>query len=186
MSSPVPLTGAADAPSYEAALPLQWQPLQAVPDLLTLERLGEDNLRVLSAVATHKEQRGAPHAAGDETGPLDGEVARLHQKLNLLIDLVALLVSQQAPQPATRPVRLSWIGLRWPDVDAGGLGLVRLWLHTGVPQPFIWPAWIEHREDDMVDARFAPMAEACQAALEKHVFVHHRRAIAGQRRPGAG
>lgn len=173
-----------EAPGYDARLPLQWQPLDAVPEPRVLEQLADDNLRVLSAVATLDEQRGlAP--AGDETGPLDGEIARLHQKLNLLVDLVALLVSQQTPAPTPQALRLSWEGLRWTDPQAEGLGVVRLRLHLGVPQAFAWPARIVSRSGDEVEARFEPMPEGCQMALEKHVFLHHRRAIAGTRRPGA-
>lgn len=175
-----------DAPSYEAAMPLEWRPLASMPEPLVLEQLGDDNLRVLSAVATLNEPRGASTPSGDDGGALDGEIARLHQKLNLLVDLVALLVSQQATQPASRLVRLSWTGARWSDPDAAGLGLLSLRLHPGVPQPFVWPARIGWREGSVVEACFEPMPEACQAALEKHVFAHHRRAIAGQRRPGAG
>jgi hypothetical protein len=184
MSADSSMTRMTDAPSYEAALPLQWQALEAAPDPLTLERLGDDNLRVLSAVVTLSEQRGASATSGDETTAVDVEIARLHQKLNLLVDLVALLVSQQAPQPPARSVRVSWLGLRWSDPEAKGLGLVQLRLHSGVPQPFVWPARIESRDGDSINARFEPMPEACQAALERYVFLQHRRAIAGQRRPG--
>lgn len=169
-----------DALSYESLLPLIWTPLAALPDSATLERHHEDNLRVLADVALLDEQRST---GSDEAGMPESELARLHQKMNLLVDLVSFLVSQQAPSAAPQPVRLSWKGIGWRGEGQLGDGLVSLRLHRGVPQPFVWPARIVLAEGGELYARFEPMGEACQAALERHVFLHHRRAIAGGRRP---
>ena len=93
-----------DALSYEAALPVDWRTLPVPIDAAHRDRLSDDNLRVLAAVALLDEQRG-PASASDDSSPLDAEIARLNQKLNLLIDLMGFLVNQQAPAPDAQRVR---------------------------------------------------------------------------------
>ena len=171
-----------DALSYESAMPLTWTPLPAVPVGAVLDRYNEDNIRVLAAVALLYEQRGSI-VPGDDANTLESEVARLHQKMNLLVDLLSFLVGQHAPMPPAQPVRLSWQGVGWHGDEPIGDGLVSLCLHRSVPQPFQWPARIILSEQGEVYARFEPLSEPCQTALERHVFLHHRRAIAGNRRP---
>ena len=180
-SAAAPLIG---APSYEAALPLVWTPLAETLGSLRREQYNDDNLRVLAAVAVLDETR-AP-GSNDESSPIDAEIARLNQKLNLVIDLLGFLVAQQgAAQPAAR-VRLSWQGAVFVGSQAlGEVGLLGLSLHRSVPQPFVWPVRIAHVDGEERHARFAPFGDALQAALERHVFLRHRRAIAGTRRSGS-
>lgn len=181
-TSPAGPRAIGDALSYEGRLPLSWTPLAKPVDPAALERYSDDNLRVLGAVAVLDEQRG--HSpAGEDANTLEGEVARLHQKMNLLVDLIGFLVNQQAPPPIAVPVRLSWQGVSWRGEGSYGDGLLSLRLHRSVPQPFTWPARIIVAEGGQLYARFEPLSEACQTALERHVFLHHRRAIAGTRKP---
>jgi hypothetical protein len=175
----------ADALSYESALPMSWTPLAVLPDSATLERYNEDNLRALAAVALLDEQRSGGSGSSEDANGLEGEIARLNQKMNLLVDLVSFLVGQQAPAPEATAVRLSWQGIAWRGTGTIGNGLVNLRLHRSVPQPFSWPARVIVADGGEVYARFEPMSEPCQTALERHVFLHHRRSIAGTRRPAA-
>ncbi len=181
--SAAPLIG---APSYEAALKLAWTPLSAAVGGLPRERYNDDNLRVLAAVAVLDETR-AP-AASDEASALDAEIGRLNQKLNLVIDLLGFLVAQQSSVEAPSRVRLSWQGAVFiGQQPLGESGLLSLHLHRGVPQPFVWPARISHVDGEDRHARFEPFGDALQTALERHVFLHHRREVAGTRRsPGVG
>lgn len=176
-------SGISDALSYTGTFSLDWTPLSEPLDSAILDRYNEDNLRVLAAVALLDEQRTANNS-NDDVGALDGEIARLHQKMNLLVDLLAFLVSQQVAAAPIRVARLSWRGVAWRD-DAAitGDGLISLRLHRSVPQPFTWPAHVVPVNGGQHCACFAPLSEACQAALERHIFLHHRRAIAGQRKP---
>lgn len=172
----------ADAITCERRLSFTWTPLATPPEAADLERWNDDDLRVLSAVALLDETRqGAPN--GDDQNSLEGEVARLHQKVNLMLDLLTLLIAKQAPLAPERRVLLSWKGLAWDEAVApSGLGLIELRLHRSVPQSFVWPARIVSAADGLVQARFEPLREPLQAALERYVFLHHRRAIAGTRR----
>ncbi len=177
--------------SYDAAMPVSWTPLTVLPGAVRLEQLGEDNLRVLAAVALLDEQRSNA-ASVDDSSPIDAELLRLNQKLNLVIDLLGFLVNQNAPAPEARRVRLSWQGLvfsgdrAFGDQALGDLGLVELRLNRSVPQPLVWPARIVHVDGDERHARFEPFGDAVQTALERHVFLRHRRAIAGTRRSSPG
>lgn len=188
MADPNPMTAAAtrtplgDALSYDAAMPVSWTPLAVAPGAVRLEQLNEDNLRVLAAVALLDEQRSGA-ASVDDNSPIDAELVRLNQKLNLVIDLLGFLVNQNAPAPEARRVRLSWQGVVFGgDQALGELGLVSLRLNRSVPQPLVWPARVVHIDGDERHARFEPFGDAVQTALERHVFLRHRRAIAGTRR----
>ncbi len=179
----VAATALIGAPSYESALPLVWTPLSELPGGLRREQLNDDNLRVLAAVALLDETRGP--TVNDEAGAIDAEIGRLNQKLNLVIDLLGFLIAQQsATQPPAR-VRLSWQGAVFAGSQAlGASGFLSLNLHRSVPQSFVWPARISHIDGEERHARFAPFSDALQTALERHVFLRHRRAIAGTRRSG--
>lgn len=186
MPDPNPMTAATasvplgDALSYDAAMPVSWVPLAALPGAVRLEQFNEDNLRVLAAVALLDEQRSSGTAA-DESSPIDAEIARLNQKLNLVIDLLGFLVSQNAPAAEARRVRLSWQGLVFSgEQPLGEIGLLSLRLNRSVPQPLVWPARIVHVDGDERHARFEVFSDALQTALERHVFLRHRRAIAGR------
>lgn len=192
MSDPNPMTAVTasaplgDALSYDSAMPVSWTPLAALPGTVRLEQLNEDNLRVLSAVALLDEQRGSGTVT-DDSSPLDAEITRLNQKLNLVIDLLGLLVSQNAPAPDARRVRLSWQGVVFGGTQAlGEIGLMSLRLNRSMPQPLVWPATIVHVDGDERHARFEAFGDALQTALERHVFLRHRRAIAGTRRTITG
>lgn len=177
-------TAALDAPCYEATLPLGWTPLDAAPGSLRLGQWADEDLRVLAAVALLDDSRGS-HAAPDDGHPLDAEIARLHQKLNLLIDLVGTLAAGQGGALPLARLRLSWQGAVFVGSAAlGAHGLLALGLHRSVPEPFRWPATIIRIDGEERHARFDPLPEAVQAALERHVFLRHRRAIAGSRKPG--
>ncbi len=174
----------AEAITCERRLPFAWTPLAATPAPDELDRWQDDNLRVLSAVALLDETRQTAPNGEDQNG-LEGEVARLHQKVNLMLDLLSLLIARQASAAEEHRLRLSWKGLAWnAAAPPAGAGLAELRLHRSVPQSFIWPARIVSTADGLVQARFEPMRESLQTALERYVFLHHRRAIAGHRRGG--
>lgn len=174
-----------DAPSYEAALSLRWTPMAQPIGALRRNQLADDNQRVLAAVSLLDESR-ASGSSPDDGNALDAEVARLHQKLNLVIDLLGFLVARQDEGDAAARVRLSWQGVVFAgSCPLGEHGLISLGLHRSVPQAFVWPARIVHVDGEERHARFEPFGDVLQAALERHVFLRHRRAVAGSRRSGS-
>jgi hypothetical protein len=177
------LKEAGEGPAYNDRLPLRWHPLDELPAGPEAERLSEANLRALTAVALLEEHSQLP----DEPSPTELELHRIHYKLNLVLELLGGFLQMQAPRPAAVPLRLSWRGLSWTESGAapatGTTGLIELHLSPALPLPLRWPARIVGVEGGEVSAEFAPLAEICQMALERHVFKHHRRKVAETRQP---
>jgi hypothetical protein len=167
--------------SYSDRLPLSWRPDLPSLEPVDQERLAEANLKVLQMVGQLEESP----AIGDDPSPQDIEIGRLHRKLDMLLEAVGALARRDTPLPAAVSVRLSWYGVAWcpgedvPEPDA--LGQIVLYLHPAILQPLRWPARILRVNRTVAWARFVPGSEPAQLALERHVFLHHRRAIAGRK-----
>lgn len=161
----------------ELVTPVDWQALSADLHLATA---AASALRVLHTAATLGEK---PPVVSEDAAGLELEVARLHQKTQLLIELVAVALGRNAQRPAAQSVSLSGESCGWISpvpLNVGDKGLLVIWLHDALPEPLQWPA--EVIESDMhsgaVRARLLPLGEAAQAGLERQVFLLHRRAIA--------
>ncbi|AXQ30385.1 hypothetical protein D0B54_17650 [Solimonas sp. K1W22B-7] len=167
---------------YRDTLPLNWVPLATPPPPEQLQQLQENNLRVLAVVAA-LEDRHSPRGEADER--VEQELERIHQKLDMLLVLFGQFLRRMDPSAPPRPLRLTSTGLSWEGGSAlEGYGLVSLYLHPCMPEPFTWPAQA-HNAGAVGEARFDPLGEALEAALEKHVFLHHRRSVAVSRPPAA-
>lgn len=175
---PLPLDALAAAPAAVQVLPLHWQAGAAFGSFEATAAL-----RVLATVAALEER---PPAVSEEGG-VEAEVARLHQKLQVLMEMVGSLLRAQQSLPESRPVRLVAGGLRWSDGQrpVGDHGIVELWLHPACPEPLRLPAQLlmiqPEGEGVRIDAAFEPLPEALADALEKHVFLRHRRELAEAR-----
>jgi len=169
---------------YRDCVPLTWQPLPALPDAAQLGQWQDHNLRLLTAAALLEERPRRTEA--DE--PLAAEIERLHHKFDLALELLAALLHKQSPLPPSVIARISTAGVSWHS-DAlpptGGLILLHIHLHPGLPSPLIWPAEVLRSKAREVQARFQPLGEPCALAMERHVFIRHRRSVADARSPGA-
>lgn len=168
------------APAAVRPLPLRWCPETTEFDPLQQS----EALRVLATVAV-LEEHTRPQA--EEAGGVEAEVARLHQKVQLLMEMVGSLIRAQLALPKAVPVRLTAAGLRWQTQTPpalGSLGMVELWLHPACPEPLRLPARVlavGGEAQASVDAAFEGLPEALTAALEKLVFLRHRRELAEAR-----
>jgi hypothetical protein len=168
--------------SYRDSLPLRWLPLEAVPVGAESERLADTNARLLMAVALLEEHV----QPADEPSQAELELQRIHLKLNLLLELFGNFINLQTPRPAVVALRLSWQGASWASAEPpplGTVGLLELHLCAALPQPLRWPARIIAVGAGEVSAEFEAVPDFCQAALERHVFQRHRRAIKETRQP---
>ena len=162
----------------ELSVPFQWR-----AEVTTVD--GSAAIRVLQTAMALGEK---PPVVSDEAMGLDLEVARLHQKTQLLIELLALALQNQAGRPVAQAVALSTEGCQWQAASAlpvGSRGSVALWLHPAAPEPLLWPAEISacHAQGTVhvLHAALLPLGESAQAALDRHVFLLHRRAVAEAR-----
>lgn len=171
---------------YRDCLPLQVERLASAPSAAEIEHWNDQNLRTLHAVAVLDER----HQNRDATGKsLEDEVERLHQKLDVVLELLGSVIrASRGSVPATA-LRLSREGLCWPAgadaLTAGAQVLVTAELHPCAPAPLCWPAQVIGVHEGEVCARFHEMSEVLAAALERFVFTRHRRSVAGARSPGA-
>lgn len=132
-------------------------------------------------------------ARSDESDPhAEGVFRRLEAKIDLLTALVAGFAAGHATDPA-RPLRWSARGARLvTDAAVPPLtpGLFRVQPAEWLPSPLVLPATVIAVETEghsglhALWLRFESLTPALEAALERHLFRVHRRAVAESRRVG--
>ncbi|MEI7035937.1 PilZ domain-containing protein [Fulvimonas yonginensis] len=156
--------------------PLAWP----MPEPL-LQRLAERNTAALGTVAALEERRAE---SVDDEGPVMQELARLDAKLNALIDMVNRIALPADALPPRRGLRFNAIGAVLPPalLPPGEALLLRLHFDVCPGAPLELPARIERRFDDgSAYAAFHGLGDGVAASLERFVFRHHRRKVAGAR-----
>ena len=171
---------------FEEQLPLAWvagPPAQG----LSLARLNADNHQLLGAEATLEEVRVA-EALKEESPALVHELQRLEYKLNILLRLTAELAARSGPLPPAHPTRLGSHGLEWFGEAAppvGSTGLLHVYINPALPQPLKIPCTVtgERMQDGqrVAQLRFEDLSDVVVEMLDKLIFRHHRRLIAGAR-----
>jgi hypothetical protein len=172
---------------YEESLPVSFTP-GALAEGPVLARLNADNHQLLSAESSLDEVR-VHEALKDESPALVHELQRLEHKVNILLRLTAELSMRSSGLPPAERVRLSshameWCAAKIPAVGASGL--LALYINPALPQPLKLPSTVagERVVDGMPAAqlRFSGLSEAVVEMMEKLIFRHHRRLVAGQTR----
>lgn len=167
--------------SYRETMPLSWQPggIDSLPALQA-----EHNQRVLAAVATLEERW---RTDGDTAQAQ--ELDRLHHKFDVMIELLGALLRSIQPQATPHSLQLCIAGLSWtPQAPLPAIGsslTVSLQLHPCAPNLWRWAGEVIAHRGDEIFVRFAPMPDALSAALERHVFMRHRRSVADARSPAS-
>lgn len=169
---------------FEEMLPLSWVagPLLQGPPLA---RLNADNHQLLSAESTLDDVR-ISEALKEESQALVHELQRLEYKLNILLRLTADLAARASPLPAAQRVRLGERGLEWFGAAAppvGGTGLLLVYINAALPQPLKIPCVVtgERVQDSerVAQLHFRDLSNAVVDMIEKLIFRHHRRLVAG-------
>lgn len=122
--------------------------------------------------------------------PADHALHRLEAKVDLLMALVAGMCANQDDDPM-QPLQWSARGASLAidaPVPVGTVGRFRVRPTDWLPSPLDLPATVLACEVDAegqarVWLRFGPLSPALLAALERHLFRVHRRAVAESRRP---
>lgn len=175
-----------DGLMYEEALPLAWTP-GALVEGLSLARLNADNQQLLAAEASLDEVR-VHEALKDESPALLHELQRLEFKINILLRLTAEISVRGNGLPLPERVRLTshaleWSGARTPAQAA--TGLLALYINPALPQAVKIPCVVESNRavdgEQLAQLRFVGLSEAVVQLLDKLIFRHHRRLVAGAR-----
>ncbi len=171
---------------YEELLPVAWTP-SPLPEGITLARLNADNQQLLAAEASLEIVR-VNEALKDESPVLVHELQRLEFKINILLRLTAQIAVRDSALPPAERVKMTSLALEWYGARAPGAGesgLLTIYLNPALPQAVTIPCLAER--EVMVDGarvtelKFVGLTEAVVQLLEKLIFRHHRRLIAGAR-----
>ncbi|MFC5568985.1 PilZ domain-containing protein [Lysobacter yangpyeongensis] len=129
----------------------------------------------------------------EESDPhIDAAFRRLEAKVDLLTALVAGFAAGQSTDPLRR-LRWSARGVRMSHDAAfapGTPGLFRVQAAEWLPSPLVLPATVLAAEAGVEPGsqslwlRFEGLGPVLEAALERHLFRVHRRAVAESRRAG--
>jgi len=171
---------------FEESLPVAWVQ-GALADGLLLARLNADNHQLLGAESSLDEVR-VHEALKDESPALLHELQRLEYKVNILLRLVGELALRSSGLPAAQHVRISARAMEWigeAGLAAGATGLLSLYINPALPQPLRIPCVVAGQRiiDDSpaTQLRFVGLSDAVVDMLEKLIFRHHRRLVAGAR-----
>jgi len=106
----------------------------------------------------------------------------------VLLRLTADLVAQAKQLSAPQRVRLSARGLEWfdaPEVMRGDVGLLHIYINRTLPQPLKIPCVVAGERSQegtrVAQLLFRELSDAVIDMLEKLIFRHHRRLVAGAR-----
>lgn len=182
-AKPEPSTGGL---SYEGRLPLTWKEIDP-PQEGELRDLKFSNMEVLRTLFSLEMHAGEVSDELSET--VSQHVARLDCKLNLLLDMVGYLLSQQQLIPDPHPLNLTADTIRWQDKIAplqDSLLRIELFCSTHYPRPLALHARVIERaslpEGWLITAAFEGLGETMRDGLERFIFIQHRRAISHIRR----
>ncbi len=171
---------------FEEALPAVWT-AGALVEELALARLNADNHQLLGAESSLDEVR-VHEALKDESPALVHELQRLEYKVNILLRLTAELAVRSSGLPPAQRVRLTSHALEWFGAESpavGATGLLALYINSSLPQPVKIPCEIvgERMQDNLrvAELRFNGLSDAVVEQLDKLIFRHHRRLVAGAR-----
>ncbi len=171
---------------FEDVLPASWT-AGPLAEGLALARLNADNQQLLAAESSLDEVR-VHEALKDESPALVHELQRLEYKVNILLRLTAELALRNSGLPQAQRVRLTSHAMEWfrtESIAAGATGLLAVYINSSLPQPVKIPCTVaaERLQDNLhlVQMRFSGLSDAVTEQLEKLIFRHHRRLVAGAR-----
>jgi Atypical PilZ domain, cyclic di-GMP receptor len=180
----VPESFLGDGLVFEELLPVVWA-AGPLAEGLALVRLNSDNHQLLGAEASLDEVR-VHETLKDESPALVQELQRLEYKVNILLRLTAEIALRDSKLPPPERVRLTsqaleWFGAQMPG--PGATGLLSVYINAALPQPLRLPcvAAGERIKDNQraVQFRFSGVSDAVVEQLDKLIFRHHRRLVAG-------
>lgn len=169
---------------FEESLPVVFTP-GILADGVQLARLNADNHQLLGAESSLDEVR-VHEALKDESPALLHELQRLEYKVNILLRLTAELALRSSGLPAAERVRMSSRALEWfgeHRAQTEATGLLSIYINSALPQPLKIPSIVAG--EAVINGaratrfRFVGLSDAVVDMIEKLIFRHHRRLIAG-------
>lgn len=167
--------------SCEVHLPLEWLPLTGQTELSpSVENANQNCLKIVLGLDE------TVHEPVDEPVELSQDLQRVEFKVNIILELVAQLISQNKPIPGSVDITLGPKALRWLAVsnppEVGQTLQAKIYLDVRFPFPFVVGGTVTSVTP--VEAGHCVVVEAAQDnaysqdLLEKYIFRCHRRQIA--------
>ncbi|MBK8750892.1 MAG: PilZ domain-containing protein [Candidatus Competibacteraceae bacterium] len=181
------LTEPTSSLTFTGCLPLAWRELPAPPDEVELRNIEQANLTVLHTLFALDIHAGD---YSDDPSALTNasELKRLDFKVSLLLEMVGQLLARQQAIPPQHPLTLTVNDLSWQAAAAppvGALLQLDLYCNLSYPRPLILYAQVADTVASEIDypikAAFYRPSTALQEALERYIFLQHRRFIANRR-----
>jgi len=158
-----------DAVAYTLNAPLSWSSISD-EDQSNLDESNEKTLRVLLSL----NELPVEHSE---------DIAALDFKLNIVMELMSELLSQQLKLPSKKKVRLGANQLVW-KLDKNNVPTlndeieVSVFMHASYPKPLLLRGKVISIDSDCCVLDILEQSEVAQEILEKFIFMHHRHAIA--------
>lgn len=175
-----------DGLAYVAQLPFAWQPLPALPAGEAARQQSEaarDVLRMLLTLALGPGEAvddGSATVAGERSG----ELLRLERKLDLALELLGRLLARAEELPPVHEVRLTADALLWQSAEILTSGPVSIELHLDPRYPLpLRLCGHAQVEGEWIRVGFGNVDPALHDALERLIFLYHRRRLGRERRP---
>lgn len=173
-------------PVLHGFYPLVWEPCAAEISAREAQVVDESNEMTLRnyLLLDHRAQESSEDR--DETLP---DIQRLEQRLNLVIDLLAQVLSRDLQLPLPVQCELSRDAVEWAGESLPAVGAfvkLSLFLNPNYPRPLIVYGRVEHL-DNQADRRAARVVlsglpETVGEWLDRLIFRDHRRRIAQTKR----
>lgn len=168
----------------EEKFPLQWMHFQEEPRTMEHLRRITANEEALRAISLMEELR----LDLKEEHERSSDIQRIESKVNIVLDLVALLARQSGQLPPIYPTRLAAAFIEWQSSAApqdGQSVIVQVYLSAKYPRPVQLVGIAETASADSIfncRVNLTSAGEVQQDLLEKYIFRQHRRQVALERR----
>ncbi|QBQ54618.1 PilZ domain-containing protein [Nitrosococcus wardiae] len=169
---------------YQSQHPLTWRYVEAGTKVSAF--VCRDNERLLKLLNS---SIPSPLELLEEQPLLYSELQRLELKMDLLLEQIGLLLSQQMPLPEAIPLRLTAQTLQWWARETpmkGETVQVEVYLKEELRRPLVFLGQVKARKAEANGYRilvlFTELGEGVREGLERFIFRWHRRHIAQTRR----
>jgi hypothetical protein len=130
--------------TIEDILPITWQGAD-FRQSASLEHANEDTARALQAIAVYEE---TPRSPTEDVHKPSSDGSRLEAKVDLLLSLIANIVSDRLGLPDPRPVILRGRSVEWQPgaefhAEKGDTGFLSIWANEHIPLPMRLPCRID-------------------------------------------
>ena len=113
------------------------------------------------------------------------ELAALDFKMNIVLELLADMLTQQLDLPTAVELRLGSSELIWEGGKQfpviGEYIELSIYLHKTFPRPLLVRAQVTHLGENNCKVALDELPEGLQDMFDKFIFAHHRREVANSR-----